>query len=190
MPDNDPLRKYIDAGMVFTQLTRQRAEEIVRELIHNGEVNREQATRWVEELLERSRQSSELLLGLVRKELDDRISALNLVTRDDLAHLAARITGVAGPRGASKAKAAGAKTAGTAATTAKTAGAKKSAGAATTKGAGTKGAANKAPAAKKAATKKAATKKTAATTAATGAKKSAAAKAGAASRPSSRPRKA
>lgn len=48
MPDTDPLRKYIDAGMLFTQLTRQRAEEIVRELIKNGEVNRDQAARWVE----------------------------------------------------------------------------------------------------------------------------------------------
>jgi polyhydroxyalkanoate synthesis regulator phasin len=190
VPDNDPLRKYIDAGMVFTQLTRQRAEEIVRELIHNGEVNREQATRWVEELLERSRQSTELLLGVVRKELDDRISALNLVTRDDLANLAARITGVAGPRGASRAQGAkagrqasttGAKAAGSRATAAKTTGAKKSASAA-----GTKGAAKKAPAAKKAASKK-----TAATTKAAGATRSAtAAKAGPASRPSSRPRKA
>ena len=163
MPENDPFRKYIDAGMVFTQLTRQRAEEIVRDLMHNGEVNREQATHWVEEVLERSRQSTELLLGLVRKELDERISQLNLVTRDDLANLASRITsGVGGLRGSgtSRTKTAPAKKAGGA----KASGAAQASGAtksATTKSATTKAAAKKAPA-KAAAPKKAATKKAAA----------------------------
>src|ERR1700693_1793310 len=81
--------------MAFTQLTRQRAEELVRELTRTGEVNREQATAWVEDLLERSRQSTESLLGVIRKELDERIAQLTLVPGDDRANLAPRLPGVA-----------------------------------------------------------------------------------------------
>jgi len=91
MPENDLLRRSLDAGVAFTQLTRKRAESIVREWVRNGEVNREQATARVEELLERSRQNTDALLAVVRKEIDDRVAALNLVTREDLAHLASRL---------------------------------------------------------------------------------------------------
>src|SRR5579872_2667992 len=91
MPDNDLLRRYLDAGVAFTQLTRQRAEGIVRDLVRSGEVSRDQATARVEELLERSRQNTEGVLSLVRKELDDRIAQLNLVTRDDVTSLLGRL---------------------------------------------------------------------------------------------------
>jgi len=91
MPENDLFRRSLDAGVAFTQLTRKRAEDIVRDWVRNGEVNREQATARVEELLERSRQNTDALLAMVRKEIDDRLAALNLVTREDLAHLASRL---------------------------------------------------------------------------------------------------
>ena len=54
MPDNDRFRRYLEAGAAFTELTRRRAEGIVRDLVHSGEVSREQATARVEELLEHS----------------------------------------------------------------------------------------------------------------------------------------
>ena len=91
MPDNDLFRRSLDLGVAFTQLTRQRAEKLVRELVQNGEVSREQATARVEELLERSRQNTEAILAIVRKEIDDRVAALNLVTREDLTSLAAKL---------------------------------------------------------------------------------------------------
>ena len=91
MPDNDLFRRSLDAGVAFTQLTRKRAEKIVRELVKNGEVSRDQATARVEEMLERSRQNSEAILAIVRKEIDDRVAALNLVTRDDLTKLVAKL---------------------------------------------------------------------------------------------------
>lgn len=91
MADNDLFRRSLDAGVAFTQLTRKRAETIVRDLVKNGELNREQATSALEELLERSRQNSEAIIAIVRKEIDDRIAALNLVTREDLTSLASRL---------------------------------------------------------------------------------------------------
>jgi polyhydroxyalkanoate synthesis regulator phasin len=180
VPDNDPFRKYIDAGMVFTQLTRQRAEEIVSELIHNGELNRDQAARWVEELLERSRQSTEQLLGVVRKELDERIAQLNLVTRDDLANLASRLTGGTtrpGPgddRAATKA--------------AKATGAMKTAKSATTRAPAAKKTSTKASSEKKTATKASSAKKSTSATKTVAAKKATSATKSAG--PSTRARKA
>jgi polyhydroxyalkanoate synthesis regulator phasin len=91
MAENDLLRRSLDAGVAFTQLTRKRAEGIVKDLVRSGEVSREQATARVEELMERSRQTTEFVVAVVRKEIDDRVAQLNLVTRDDLTAFAGRI---------------------------------------------------------------------------------------------------
>src|ERR1700758_2346300 len=91
MPENDLIRRSLDLGLAVTEMTRKRAEELVREFVKRGEVSREQATARVEELVERSRQNSEQLLGIIRKEIDDRVSQLNLVTLDDLAAFAGRL---------------------------------------------------------------------------------------------------
>jgi len=161
--DSDAIRSYLDAAVSFTQMTRQRAEELVRELMQAGELNSTQATAWVEEMLDRSKERSEAVLAIVRKELDDRIAQLNLVTREDLADLAARITGAARKPGGSKKaakKAAKAQKAEKAAAKADKAAAKK---APAKKASAAKKAAAKAPgdkaAAKKAPAKKAAAKK-------------------------------
>jgi polyhydroxyalkanoate synthesis regulator phasin len=90
MPENDFLRRSLDAGMAFTQLTQKRAENLVKELVRNGEVSRKQASKQVEELIERSRQNTEAFLAIVRKEIDDRVAQLNLMTRDDVVAVMAR----------------------------------------------------------------------------------------------------
>ena len=93
MAENDMLKRYLDAGMAFTDLTRKRAEAIVKDLVKAGELQREQTQDRVEEILERSRKNTERLLDLVRKEISDQLSSLGLATRDDLARLEARLTG-------------------------------------------------------------------------------------------------
>jgi polyhydroxyalkanoate synthesis regulator phasin len=88
MADFDLFKSALDAGVAFTQLTRQRAEAIVKEFVRNGEVSREQAAERVEELIDRSRKNTEFIVAIVRQEMDKRLA--NLATRDDLAKLAAR----------------------------------------------------------------------------------------------------
>ena len=78
MPDNDVWKRYLDAGMHFTQMTRERAEEFVRELVRVGEVQRERAEERIEELVERSRRNTEELLGYIRKEVATQIKAMGL----------------------------------------------------------------------------------------------------------------
>jgi polyhydroxyalkanoate synthesis regulator phasin len=87
------LRRYLDAGMAFTQLTRARAEVIVKDLVKAGELQREQTQDRVEELLERSRKNTDQLRDLVRKEIREQLAAIGLATKDDLAKLERKLGG-------------------------------------------------------------------------------------------------
>ncbi len=83
MSSNERIRKYLDAGTVLGQVSRGRAEEIVRELVNAGDIQRSQAQEWVDSLVERSRKSSEQILELVRHEVAaqlDRIDPKHLET--------------------------------------------------------------------------------------------------------------
>ncbi len=76
MPTNDGFRKYLDAGGVLSHVTRARAEELAKELVNAGKIQRSQAHQWVEDLLERSRKATESLRDLVRKEVTRQLNAM------------------------------------------------------------------------------------------------------------------
>ena len=80
MANNDGLRRYLEAGAVLGGVTRACAEEIVRELVAAGEVQRDQAQQWVDDFLDRSRQGSESLLGLVKEEVTNQLAALGITS--------------------------------------------------------------------------------------------------------------
>jgi polyhydroxyalkanoate synthesis regulator phasin len=159
MANDDPFRRYIDAGAALAQLTKARVEEWVEELMKNSDVQRKEAQTKVDDLIERSRNSTEALLSLVHAEVSTQLSSLGIGSLDDLARQVASLLG-RGPSAATKtpAKKAPAKKAAAKKTAAKKSAAKK---APAKKTAAKKTAAKKAPA-KKTAAKKTATKKTAA----------------------------
>ena len=82
MAQGDILKRYLDAGVAFTQLTRERAEAIVQDLVENGEIRRKEAQKRIEELVERSQRNTEELLGLIRREVAEQLKNLGL---EDLA---------------------------------------------------------------------------------------------------------
>ena len=84
MAQTDLLKRYLDAGLAFTQMTQQRAEAIIKDLVKAGEVQAEQATARRNELMERSRQNTERLVEMVRKEVRDQIRNLGLATQSDV----------------------------------------------------------------------------------------------------------
>jgi polyhydroxyalkanoate synthesis regulator phasin len=147
MAQNDLLKRYLDAGIAFTQLTQQKAEEIVRDLVRSGEVNTGDARKRVEELLDRSKQNSEGIVALVRAEVQNQVSKLGLVPKAELDAVKRELADLKArqPKTVVQAPAA----------TAKKAPAKK---VVAKKQVATKAPAKKAPVAKKAAVKKAATK--------------------------------
>ena len=79
-PQNETLKRYLDAGIAFTSMTQERAEAIVKDLIAAGEVQTEHAQAMVLELVDRSRKNTEKLLAQVRTEVRDQIKRLGLVS--------------------------------------------------------------------------------------------------------------
>ena len=69
MAQTDLLKKYLDAGLAFTQMTQQRAEAIVRDLVKAGEVQAEHAQQRRNELVDRSRKNTERLVEQIRREV-------------------------------------------------------------------------------------------------------------------------
>ena len=149
MATNDNLQRYIDAGIAFTHMTRKKAEELVSELVKNGDIQTDEARARVDELLERGRQGTEAIVSTVRSEVQRQLGAVGITNLEDLAAQVAALLGRSGtaPKKSPAKKAPATKTA-------------------AKKAPATKTAAKKAPAkktaAKKSATKKAPAKKTAA----------------------------
>ncbi|MDZ7676327.1 MAG: hypothetical protein U5K30_14825 [Acidimicrobiales bacterium] len=107
MAKNPLIKRYLDAGMAFTQMTQSRAEAIVKDLVKTGEVQAQKTEELVNELLERSRRNTDKLLEVVRKEVRDQIASLGLATKDDIARVEKKVETQAAPakKGASKKKA-------------------------------------------------------------------------------------
>lgn len=78
MARSDLWKRYLDAGMEFTQMSRERAEAVVRDLVKAGEVRRKEAEQWVEDLLDRSRRNTEEVVALVRRELREQLENVGM----------------------------------------------------------------------------------------------------------------
>jgi polyhydroxyalkanoate synthesis regulator phasin len=158
MAETNVLKKYLDAGVSFTNLTQAKAEALVKELVKVGEVQTEQAQAAVLDLLERSKKNTEALIEQIRKEISESAESLGLATIADITRLEKLIASIKipGSTSAPAAPAAPAKKAPAKKAAAKKAPAKKAA-----KKAPAKKAAAKKTAAKKAPAKKAAAKKSA-----------------------------
>jgi len=85
MVSNERIRKYLEAGTVLGQVTRARAEEIVKELASAGDIQREQTQEWVDNLVERSRKTSEQILELIRHEVSTQLSKIDATALETLA---------------------------------------------------------------------------------------------------------
>jgi polyhydroxyalkanoate synthesis regulator phasin len=92
MAQNDLLKRLLDAGVQFTQLTQQRAEALVRDFVSAGEVQAEQAQSAVAELVDRSRKNTEKLLEVVRGEVQSQVEAFNDVSREAFARLEKQVS--------------------------------------------------------------------------------------------------
>ena len=91
MAQNDMLKRYLDAGIAFTNMSRKRAEGIVNDLVKTGEIQRDQAQERVEELVDRSRRNTEALVDRMRKELSTQLASMGLATKADIERIERRL---------------------------------------------------------------------------------------------------
>jgi polyhydroxyalkanoate synthesis regulator phasin len=92
---NEMWKRYLEVGVTFTEMTRKRAEEFVRDLVKAGEVQQERAQKAVDDLVDRSRRNTEELVALVRQEIKSQVSTLGIATKDDIKRLEGRINQLA-----------------------------------------------------------------------------------------------
>lgn len=89
----DPLSRYFEAAMGLTELTRQRAEKLVRNVMTQGEAAGN-PRELVENLLERSTENREALVTLVRGETKRAMKAMGLATQNDVERLEQQLRAV------------------------------------------------------------------------------------------------
>ena len=81
---------------VFTSgladLTRHRAEELVRTWTHGGDTPRDQVGAMARELVEWSRQNRKELMRFVRSEIESQLASMGVATAHDLEQLERKIT--------------------------------------------------------------------------------------------------
>jgi len=161
MTSNDLIKRLIDAGLSFTQMSQAKAEEIAKDLQEAGQLRVDEAQATVQELMARGRENTENLMRLVQREVSKQLEAMGVDMSDleaRVEELAARV-GIRTPGGGSSAGGTSSATSSTAETsTAKKSTAKKS----TAKRSTARKATAKRTAAKKTTAKRAPAKKTAA----------------------------
>jgi hypothetical protein len=90
----DALRNYVQLASGLTDVTRQRAVAAARGLLTSSGVDQVvpgalgQASALADEIMASSKANRELLVGLVRAEVDRAVMGLGLATEDEVAGLA------------------------------------------------------------------------------------------------------
>jgi polyhydroxyalkanoate synthesis regulator phasin len=87
----DELRRWALLGSGVAELTRNRAEQIVKDMVAAGEVKRKQASKVVKDLMETSKANRLELLKIVRSEIQGQVQNLGLATQRDLERVERRV---------------------------------------------------------------------------------------------------
>ncbi|HET7483044.1 MAG TPA: hypothetical protein VFK89_09305 [Actinomycetota bacterium] len=88
----DELRRIALFGSGVAELTRHQAEQVVKDLVKQGEVRRQQASSVARDLVDRSRQNRLELTRIIRTEIRNQIENLGLASKRDLERLERRLT--------------------------------------------------------------------------------------------------
>ena len=71
------IQQLIDAGVEFTEVTREEADAFVKQLVDKGEVQRRDAERVVQELVDRGRETSERIAANVQREVSKQVAIMS-----------------------------------------------------------------------------------------------------------------
>lgn len=81
------LEKGFLAGIGLLSMTREKAEKIIDELSHEGEVQKGEMKQWVDKLSDRGEEERQALRKLIRDELKKVLDEMGLATKEDIQKL-------------------------------------------------------------------------------------------------------
>ncbi len=81
------LEKGFLAGIGLLSMTREKAQKIVDELSHEGELQRSEVKQWVDQLSDRGEQERQALRNMIRDEMKKVLDEMGLATKEDIQKL-------------------------------------------------------------------------------------------------------
>ena len=81
------LEKGFLAGIGLLSMTREKAQKVIEELTHEGELQKNEAKEWVDQLSARGEEERQALRKLVRDEMKKVLDEMGLATKEDIQKL-------------------------------------------------------------------------------------------------------
>jgi polyhydroxyalkanoate synthesis regulator phasin len=85
------LKNVVYAGIGAAFLTKEKIEDLGKDLIEKGKMSQDEGKQFVDELLRKSEKAKDQLDLWINKRVEDRINQLNLATKDEVAELRRKI---------------------------------------------------------------------------------------------------
>lgn len=76
MSESPLLKRMLDAGMQFTEMSQKQAEKLVKEFVKVGQVRRKDTDEMVRQMVDRGRGLSEQIVATVQAELSKQLGKL------------------------------------------------------------------------------------------------------------------
>lgn len=92
----DVIKKVAFTGMGVAALTKEKAEELAKELVEKGKLSEQEGQKFVAELLVRKEESKEAMRKQTEKIVDTALSRVPLAKASDLEELSKEITRLRG----------------------------------------------------------------------------------------------
>jgi len=81
------IEKGFLAGIGLLSMTREKAQNIMDELSHEGELQKSEVKQWVDQLTDRGEEERQALRKLIRDEMKKVMDEMGLATKEDLQNL-------------------------------------------------------------------------------------------------------
>jgi polyhydroxyalkanoate synthesis regulator phasin len=81
------LEKGFLAGIGLLSMTREKAQKIVEDLSHEGELQKSEVKQWVDQLSDRGEEERQALRKLIRDEMKKVMDEMGLATKEDIQKL-------------------------------------------------------------------------------------------------------
>lgn len=81
------LEKGFLAGIGLLSMTREKAQKIIDDLSHEGELQKSEVKQWVDQLSDRGEEERQALRKLIRDEMKKVMDDMGLATKEDIQKL-------------------------------------------------------------------------------------------------------